>query len=172
MTSIARLTDQEQATWRAFLLTHHLLEDALDRQVQTEAGITHSYYVILVALLDAPANALRMSDLATMLSYSQSRLTHAINRLEREGWVERQQCPTDRRGLYTVLTEAGKAKLRDIAPGHVTEVRTRFFDRLTDQQTAQLGEICETLLRGFEPGLSPAAGGSSFGDRSPEPTSP
>src|SRR5690606_2812722 len=106
------LTDDEQATWRCFLAVHHLLDEALDRQLQRDAGLTHTYYGILVQPDEAPDRCLRMSELARLLRHSQSRMTHAITRLEQQGWVERRPCPTDKHGQLAALTPAGHAALR------------------------------------------------------------
>ena len=144
------LSDEEQAAWRAYLLAFQLLWEDLDRELQRDAGLAHSHYGILVALSEAPDRRLRMSDLAQLQRYSQSRLTHAIARLERDGYVVREQCPTDRRGLNAVLTPAGMKALEAAAPGHVAEVRATVFDRLSDAQVAALRDACETLLEGLD----------------------
>jgi len=144
------LTDDEQAAWRAYLLAFQLLWGDLDRQLQRDAGLAHSHYGILVALSEAPCHRLRMSDLAQLQRYSQSRLTHAIARLERDGYVVREQCPTDRRGQNAVLTPAGMKALEAAAPGHVAEVRAKVFDRLSDAQVAALRDVCENLLEGLD----------------------
>jgi DNA-binding MarR family transcriptional regulator len=150
------LSDDEQRTWRAFLLTTHLIDEALDRQLQAEAGMAHSHYGILVALSEAPGRSLRMSELALVLRYSQSRLTHAVGRLERDGWVRREPCPTDRRGFVAVLTDDGRRALEAAAPGHVAEVQARVFDRLSPEQVQQLGAICERLLEGLDAAPPPS----------------
>ena len=144
------LTDDEQGAWRAYLLAFQLLWGDLDCQLQRDAGLAHSHYGILVALSEAPCHRLRMSDLAQLQRYSQSRLTHAIARLERDGYVVREQCPTDRRGQNAVLTPAGMKALEAAAPGHVAEVRATVFDRLSDAQVAALRDACETLLEGLD----------------------
>jgi DNA-binding MarR family transcriptional regulator len=145
------LSDEEQATWRSFLAVQQVLDEDLDRQLQRDAGLTHTYYAILVALSEAPGNALRMSELARRLRHSQSRLTHAVARLEGDGRVRREPCPTDKRGQFAVLTPAGRAALDAAAPGHVAEVRAKVFDRLSPAQVTQLRRICQTLLDGLEP---------------------
>src|SRR4051794_21852 len=105
------LTSDEQATWRSFVLTTQLIDEALDRQLQRDAGMPHVYYGILVALSESPEATMRMSDLASLLRYSQSRCTHAINSLESKGWVRRERSDVDRRGQWAVLTEQGRAAL-------------------------------------------------------------
>src|SRR5258705_13211354 len=83
------LDDDERATWRAFLAATHLLMDRLDRELQSGVGIPHAYYEILVRLSEAPGRAMRMSDLAERCHSSRSRLSHAVRRLEEDGWVRR-----------------------------------------------------------------------------------
>jgi DNA-binding MarR family transcriptional regulator len=149
------LSDDEQKTWRAFLATTQLLDEALDRQLQRDAGMPHAYYAVLVALDEAPENTLRMTELARRLRFSQSRMTHAVARLERDGWVRRRPCPTDKRGQLATLTPAGRRALVEAAPGHVDEVRARVFDRLSPAQVTQLRRICQTLLQGLDPPAGP-----------------
>ena len=155
------LDEDEQATWQAYLAATRLLEETLDRQLQNEAGMPHTYYGILAQLSDAPDERMRMSDLARLVRASPSRMTHAITSLERKGWVRREQCPTDRRGQLAVLEPAGRKVLEEKAPGHVAEVRSRLFDRLTPEQVAQLRVICETILDGLDtsdcPSIAPGA---------------
>lgn len=148
------LDDDEQATWRAYLLTTQLVDEALDRRLQRDAQMPHAYYGILVGLTEARLQSIRMTDLARSLRYSQSRMTHAISSLERSGWVERRDCPTDRRSQLVAITAAGTAALAAAAPGHVAAVRTAVFDRLSPEQVGQLREICAAVLDGLDPGPS------------------
>lgn len=141
------LNDDEQRAWRAFLTANKLLMDRLDRQLQDEAGIPHTYYEIMVRLSEVPGRALRMSLLAVSSMSSRSRLSHAVSRLEQAGWVRRRECPTDRRGAVCELTDAGLEALKAAAPGHVETVRTHLFDLLTHEQVHQLRAISETVAR-------------------------
>lgn len=147
------LTAEEQRTWLALLAAINLLDEDLDRQLQRDAGMPHTYYMVLAALSDSPGRRMRMSDLASINHASQSRLTHAVNRLVDAGWVRREKCTGDRRVVYAVLTEEGFEVLKGAAPGHVEAVRGILFDQLTPEQVRQLREISETLIarRGGSP---------------------
>ena len=112
MTEARWLDADQQAAWRALILTTRLLDDALDRQLQRDAGLPHAYYEILVRLSEATEQRMRMVDLARTLRYSQSRLTHAVAALERDGRVKRVACTSDRRGQEAVLTPVGLDALR------------------------------------------------------------
>ncbi|MEU4179817.1 MarR family transcriptional regulator [Streptomyces sp. NPDC026589] len=145
------LTDEEQHAWRAYLHATTLLEDHLDRQLQRDAGMPHTYYGLLVQLSQAPRRRMRMTELARNAKITRSRLSHAIARLEKNGWVRREDCPSDKRGQNAVLTDDGYAMLRRSAPGHVEAVRQAMFDRLTPEQVSSLGEIMRVLATGLEP---------------------
>jgi DNA-binding MarR family transcriptional regulator len=145
------LDADEQRIWRAYLTVTRLLASELDRELQQQSGIPHAYYEILVRLSEAPDRTLRMSQLAAASDSSRSRLSHAVTRLEELGWVRRDNCSTDRRGLFAILTEEGFAALEKAAPGHVESVRRHLFDKLSPQQVGQLGEICDAVLDGLRP---------------------
>lgn len=144
------LDEDEQRAWRNFLAATQLVNEALDRQLQRDAGMPHAYYVILVALSETPGRAMRMSELAARAQSSQSRLSHAVRRLEERGWVRREPCPSDRRSSFAVLTDEGYAVLAAAAPGHVEEVRRSLFDALTPEQVRRLDEICATVRNTLE----------------------
>ena len=140
------LDDEEQQTWRAFLAATRLVFEQLDRELQRDSGIPHGYYEILVRLSEAPDRALRMSALADRSQSSRSRLSHAVARLEENGWVKRESCADDKRGQIARLTEQGFAALAAAAPGHVEGVRSHVFDPLTPEQVVQLREISTALV--------------------------
>ncbi|MDF2708362.1 MAG: transcriptional regulator, MarR family [Nonomuraea muscovyensis] len=151
MPSMTRwLDDDEQRTWRDFLAATQLVHEALDRQLQRDAGMPHAYYMILVALSESPGRRMRMSELARRAQSSQSRLSHAVARLEERGWARRERCPEDRRGNIAVLTEEGFDALAAAAPGHVEEVRRSLFDVLTPEQRSALSEICGAVRNTLE----------------------
>jgi DNA-binding MarR family transcriptional regulator len=135
----------EQRVWRSFLEASRVLFDALDRQLQADAGMPHAYYEILVRLSETPDRTMRMSELADSLSSSRSRLSHAVARLEERGWVRRQADPADRRGQWAFLTEEGFAALAAAAAGHVSAVRQNLFDALDPDDVAALGRISEAV---------------------------
>ncbi|MFC8173206.1 MarR family winged helix-turn-helix transcriptional regulator [Streptomyces sp. NPDC057242] len=151
MTEPRWLTDEEHHVWRAYLHATTLLEDHLDRQLQRDAGMPHVYYGLLVQLSQAPRRRMRMTELAKDAKITRSRLSHAVARLEKNGWVRRENCPSDKRGQFARLTDEGMEVLRKNAPGHVAAVRQALFDRLSADQVKQLGEIMRLMAEGLEP---------------------
>jgi DNA-binding MarR family transcriptional regulator len=143
------LDSEEHQAWRSYLAATHLLSAQLDRELQRDSKIPHTYYEILVRLSEAPDRSLRMSELADASESSRSRLSHAVARLEKTGWVRRESCPTDRRGAFAVLTDDGFMALAAAAPAHVESVRKHLFDRLTREQVGQLTAICDAIGAGL-----------------------
>jgi DNA-binding MarR family transcriptional regulator len=143
------LNTEEQAVWRSFISATQMLLERLDQDLMRESGIPHGYYEVLVRLSEVPERRMRMSALADRSLSSRSRLSHAVARLEDQGWVRRDTCPTDRRGQLAVLTDAGFAALEAAAPGHVEGVRSHLFDALTPEQVKQLGEISNAVVDGL-----------------------
>jgi DNA-binding MarR family transcriptional regulator len=141
------LDEKEQRAWRAFIAAQRVVNSRIEQQMQRDAGIPHTYYEILVRLADSQYGRLRMSELAVATLGSRSRLSHAVSRLEQCGWVRREGIETDRRGQVAIITEQGRQKLTDTAPGHVETVRQAVFDALSPEQIAQLHDICGTLVR-------------------------
>lgn len=140
------LDDDEQRTWRAYLHATASLHAQLDRELQRDAGLPHGYYEVLVHLSESPGRTVRMSELAERTRSSRSRLSHAVARLEEQGWVRREACEGDKRGQMCVLTDEGFAVLERAAPGHVEGVRTHLFDQLTREQVTSLRTISEALV--------------------------
>ncbi|MBM7088145.1 MarR family transcriptional regulator [Streptomyces sp. S12] len=145
------LSDDEQSVWRAYIDATTLLEDHLDRQLQRDAGMPHVYYGLLVTLAESPERRLRMTELAMAAKITRSRLSHAVARLEKNGWVRREDCPSDKRGQFAVLTDEGFEVLARHAPGHVEAVRQAVFDRLTPEQQKSLGEMMKIIAEGLQP---------------------
>jgi len=145
------LSDDEQVAWRRLIAITTLLPYELDAQLQRDADLSHFEYWVLAMLSETPGRALRMSELAARSNASQSRASHVVARLEREGYVTRERSASDGRGTLARLTDAGFARLKEVAPGHVETVRSLVLDALTLEQVEQLGAIAGALLRRLDP---------------------
>lgn len=138
------LDADEQHAWREFLHATRLLDAVLDRDLQAQ-GLQLSEYEIISMLSEQPDRRLRMSEIAELVVQSRSRLTHTAGRLEKRGWVRREACVGDRRGVELVLTDRGYAEIQRMAPIHVDGVRRNFVDRLSREELIALGRAMETI---------------------------
>ena len=145
------LDEQEQQVWAQLSTMILRLQPVLSAQLQREFGISQFEYLILARLSEAPGSKLRMSVLATTTGSSLPRLSQAVGRLEKRGWMSRQPDAEDSRYTLAVLNRAGLRQLKEAAPSHVEAVREFVFDRLTRVQARQLGAICQRILDGLPP---------------------
>ncbi len=150
MSDVRWLSPEERKAWLSFVLATSTVLDAMDRQLHADYGINRSQFSILQAVAMAPGGAIRMTDVAAGLRFSPSRLSHAVARLEKDGWLERRPDPNDGRGQLVALTVEGQRRVDEVAPRHVAEVRARLFDHLSAEQVAQLQAISDALLEGSE----------------------
>ena len=127
-----------------------LVSAALARQLARESGLSYPDYLVLVALTDRPDGTMRLFELAGVLGWEKSRLSHHVARMEARGVVKKERCDTDRRGAFVVVTERGRTEIEAAAPGHVAAVRRLFVDRLTPSQLESIGEAAEAVLAGFD----------------------
>ncbi|MEI2641045.1 MAG: MarR family transcriptional regulator [Candidatus Nanopelagicales bacterium] len=144
------LSEQEQGYWRSWLAANLLVPDRLGRDLNEHTGLTMADYEILVWLSETAERRLRMSELADLTLSSRSRLSHQIDRMEKAGYVERQECTDDRRGFFAVLTDRGWEVLVDAAPHHVESVRQRIVEVLTPDEFAELGRLSQKLVDGLD----------------------
>lgn len=147
------LSDSEQTAWRALLRGMNTLTTQLDSDLQPH-GVSLSEYEILAVVSEAPDRLIRMSALAEQVVQSRSRLTHAANRLEKRGWVERRPSAKDGRGVLLTLTETGMRSLELLAPVHLASVRARLTCLMSTEEFVELGRLMGVLCTG-EP--TPAA---------------
>ncbi|WP_328352819.1 MarR family transcriptional regulator [Mycobacterium sp. NBC_00419] len=145
------LDDTEQQAWLTFANVVMRLPSVLDGQLQRDAGISHFEFVIMARLSETPGRQLRMSAIALSVKASLSRLSQAVARLEKRGWVRRGPDPEDGRYTIATLTDEGMAKVVDTAPGHVAAVREYVIDQLTASQVGQLAAISQRIIDTLPP---------------------
>lgn len=152
------LRGDDLETWSAFATVLEWLPAALDAQLLADAGLSHFEYGVMFALANAPERALRMSVLAGFANSSLSRLSRAVLRLEKRGWVVRTPDPGDGRYTLATLTEQGVEKTDASAPGHVAAVNRLVLGSLSPAQRRQLLEISRRITRAIrdEDGWLPA----------------
>jgi DNA-binding MarR family transcriptional regulator len=142
------LSDSEHAAWRGFLQTHAVLTALLNRELTTESGLSLQDYGVLVGLTEH--GRMRPVDLGRALGWEKSRLSHHLSRMIARGLVAKEECPSDRRGQFLVVTAEGRRAIEAAAPAHVEAVRRLFIDRLTDDQLDVLATISRRVVSGLQ----------------------
>lgn len=146
MTTAQRLDDTQLGAWRSFLRVHAHLTRTLESELVAAHDLPLPSYEVLLHLAEAPSRRLRMTELADRVLLSRSGLTRLVDRLERDGLVERASCPNDARGTHAVLTDAGLHRLREAAPTHLRGVGEHVIDRLSPAEVVQLKTLMDKLL--------------------------
>ena len=144
------LSPAELGAWRGFLRAHSMLVKALDAEMQAAHGLPLSSYEVLITLRTAPGQRLRMAELADRVILSRSGMTRLVDRLEREGLLEREPCDSDARGYFAVLTRAGEELLATARATHLDGVRERFVGHFDADELATLARWWDRLTPGAE----------------------
>jgi DNA-binding MarR family transcriptional regulator len=143
-----QLDADELAAWRGMLRVHADVTRELDADLTLRHGLPLSSYEVLLYLADAPGGRMRMSELADSVLLSRSGLTRLVDRLERDGLLEREQCEEDARGYFAAITDKGRAVFTEARRTHLSGVRERFIDRLSREELRTLGALWEKIGRG------------------------
>src|SRR5438034_575812 len=101
---VRQLDERELRAWRGMLRAHAALTKALDADLDAAHRLPLSSYEVLLYLNDADDGRMRMRDLAASVILSRSGLTRLADRLEREGLIRRESCPSDALGALLDLT--------------------------------------------------------------------
>jgi MarR family 2-MHQ and catechol resistance regulon transcriptional repressor len=120
-------------------------------------GLSMIEFEVLLRLGRSPDGQLRMTDLSAQTSLTASGVTRVVDRLERDGYVARTACPTDRRSLYTVITQAGLDRLTAILPGHVELIDEWFTGRLAPDDLDALLRGLRVIRNAVRPGAEAGA---------------
>lgn len=150
MGEVRWLNEREERAWRALQMVQMRVEGELARRLAAESSLSYSDYVVLVALTDQPDGRMRLFRLGCELGWEKSRLSHHVTRMTKRGLVAKEQCDSDRRGAFVVVTDQGRREIHAAAPGHLDAVRDLFVDHLSDEQLDAIADAAETVLAAIE----------------------
>src|SRR5689334_24812847 len=128
--SPSSLTPLELGTYFALIEVTSLLRHAVDQQLREAGDLSYVQFQLLARLGDSPTGSHRMTDLADGVVYSRSALTYQAGLLEKAGLVTRSPSPDDERSITVTITDAGRALLAKVLPGHVEAVSGLLFEPL------------------------------------------
>ena len=140
------LEESHNVAWRLFLTTHARLDELIEQEL-AQAGLPPlAWYDVLWSLENAPSHQLRLHELAEAIVLRRSNLTRLVDRLETAGLVYRESCPSDRRGAFAVITEAGLAMRQQMWPTYAQAINKYFASHLSDAETEVLTKVMRRLL--------------------------
>jgi DNA-binding MarR family transcriptional regulator len=145
---IQELTIAELGAWRGLLRVHSALVKALDAELLAGHELPLTSYEVLINLQAAPDRRRRMAELAEGVLLSRSGMTRLVDRLEREGLLERDPCVSDGRGTFAVLTDKGEALLAEARRTHLDGVRERFLRHFGEDELEHLATLWNRVLPG------------------------
>lgn len=142
-----RTTDASE-TWRTIITAFTRVNSVLAQEMSAETDVSLEWYGILLMLTQAEGGAMRPSDLADGIGLSRSATTRLVDRLERDGLVERTTCPTDRRGSYVILTAKGEETFKGAGRVHLRGIDQHVGSHLSSSEMADLRRILTKLADG------------------------
>jgi DNA-binding MarR family transcriptional regulator len=138
-------TDIGERAWRGLLRTRACLVRRVDAELERAHGLPMSSYEVLHHLANAPRGRMRMRDLAEHAQLSRSGLTRLVDRLERDGLLDRCSCDHDARGAYACLTAAGRERLQEARSTQQAVVREHFISRFSEQELQEIAAMWERI---------------------------
>ena len=145
---LRELSAPELGAWRGLLRVHSALVKALDAELLACHGLPLTSYEVLINLQAAPERRRRMAELAEGVLLSRSGTTRLVDRLERDGLLERDACDSDGRGCFAVLTDRGEELLSRARATHLEGVRERFLRHFEPAEHEQMAEWWNRVLPG------------------------
>jgi len=139
------LTLGELRAWRGLLRAHGCLAKRLDAELEHAHGLPMSSYEVLVHLGESSGGRMRMCDLAEQAQLSRSGLTRLVDRLERDGLLERCSCDHDARGAYACLTAGGRERLEEARGTHLAVMREQFFSHFSESELSVVADLLERI---------------------------
>ena len=138
-------TELGQQAWRGLLRAHSCLAKRLDAELERAHGLPMSSFEVLHHLARSPGGRMRMCDLAEQAQLSRSGLTRLVDRLEREGLLERCSCQHDARGAYACLTGGGRIRMEEARRTQLSVVNEHFISRFSEQELSELAALAERI---------------------------
>ncbi|MEU6742337.1 MarR family winged helix-turn-helix transcriptional regulator [Streptosporangium sandarakinum] len=131
--------------WRMLQRAQARITRALEAELLVGHDLALASYDVLTRLAEAPGRRLRMNDLADRVLLSRSGLTRLVDRLQRDGLVEREACPDDARGLFAVLTDDGAVRLAEATPTYLRGVRVHLLGALGADELRRCAAVLAEL---------------------------
>lgn len=126
------------SAWGAFFVAHALSIQKIERALAVSAPLSLHEYDVLLMLDRSPQKRLRYSEVATQSIFTKSGITRIMKRLETRGFIDRERCESDGRGVFARLTAPGARALKDTWSAYSREILKIFDPALTHAEASAL----------------------------------
>ena len=150
-------TPTEHAAWGGLLGTFGRMSALIDADLRERFGLSHVEFEVLLRLATSPAGRLRIQDLAARSILTRSGMSRAVGRLERAGYLTREQASEDRRGAYASLTDDGRRRFERVAAEHAAFVREHFLSLFSEKELGQMSGFWDRISDHAVTGAGPTA---------------
>ncbi len=164
MTDTDRLKAEEMLLWSSLGRLVHALPRALEDDMTRATGLSMTDFAALLTLSEAPDHRLRMSELATAIGLTPSRITRVVDALRAHGLVDKERHGADARGNLAVLTDAGHDRLKAAQPAHLRIARRRVLEHVPADLVSVVAQALKTItdattgpLKAPDPAQAPSA---------------
>lgn len=138
------------AAWRNFITAHANLIDLIDDELAAAGHLPLNWYDVLIELVEAPENRLRLHELAKRVVLSRSGLTRLLDKLEKEGLLIREAARNDRRGAFAVLTEKGRDAIRKSWPTYSTGIAEHFAAYMNGEEAQVIQDVFARIIEAVQ----------------------
>jgi MarR family transcriptional regulator, 2-MHQ and catechol-resistance regulon repressor len=135
---LGRMDDDRIRLMGLIVRTHRRLTDSLGHELEENVGIPLVFFDVLIHVGGAPESRLTMSRLSADVALTTGGVTRLVDRMVEAGLVARQNCPSDRRSIYVVLTPEGKAVLDRAIAAHIEGIDRHLVAHLSNGDRAAL----------------------------------
>ena len=144
MASASAVAEPLITSWGRVVEAYSFLDRRLGASLEASCGIPMTWFEVLLRLARAEDDQLTMGALAEQVALTSGGVTRLLDRMVRAGYVERRQCPTDRRIVYAALTPAGRGKVEEAAAVHARDLE-EVFASFAPHERRLLDELLDRL---------------------------
>lgn len=125
--------------------TNARLSRSLGAQLEEACDLPLPWFDVLLQIRRTPEGRLKMTQIADATVHSTGGTTRLVDRIEAAGYVERMNCPNDRRAIHVAITDAGNQKLDEALEAHLGHLQSQMADRLTPKERSTLTALLSKL---------------------------
>jgi DNA-binding MarR family transcriptional regulator len=132
--------------WASLVRTERALLDKVEEALKAQRLPPLDWYHVLYEIERAPRGVLRQTGVQDCTQLAQYNVCRLVDRLQREGLVERHQCQLDGRNNVLAITAKGKALRRAMWPVYAAAIEQHFGAHLSQAEAEQLARLLAKVL--------------------------